>query len=108
MEWRALEALSNRFAAEKIARNNGYYHIKRESATVCQLAFSRTGHCGETLYQPLIKVRREADVAIPYYLLDVNAQPIKRLQRVSPSDAAALDQALAALIEKFQQDLVYA
>ncbi|OTN75751.1 hypothetical protein A5886_000827 [Enterococcus sp. 8G7_MSG3316] len=105
MQWREIENLKKQLEGKKTAGNSGYYQIRQESEGVCQLAFSKTGPCGESVYQPLIKVRREADAAIPYYLLDLEAQPIQHLQRTSTDDAAALDQALGLLVAQFYQDL---
>lgn len=105
MKWCEIEALIEQLGEEKIAKNGGYYRISKEDETVFQLSFSKTGPCGESLYQPLIKLRREGDRAIPYYLLDVAAQPMKYLQRSSASDAQALDQAFAKLIDTFYCEL---
>ncbi len=101
MRWCEVEALNETLGAEKIAKNGGYYRISKEDETVFQLSFSKTGPCGESLYQPLIKLCREGDRAIPYYLLDVAAQPMNYLQRNSASDAQALDQSFAELIDRF-------
>jgi hypothetical protein len=101
MKWCEIEALSEQFGPEKRAKNDGYYRISKENEAIFQLSFAKTGPCGESLYQPLIKLRQEEDRAIPYYLLDVAAQPMKRLQRANASDIEALNQAFADLIEEF-------
>ena len=68
-----------------------------------ELAFIKTGPCGESVYQPLIKGTFAEKEAIPTYLLDLAAQPMTQISQRTSENAALLDKVFVELMEKCEQ-----
>ena len=101
MDYERFARLQARFADEKLLTKEGVYRLRLSGKAQFELAFIKTGPCGESVYQPLIKGTFAEKEAIPTYLLDLAAQPMMQIsQRTSE---AVLDKALVALIEKCEQ-----
>lgn len=103
MDYERFARLQARFADEKLLTKEGVYRLRLSGKAQFELAFIKTGPCGESVYQPLIKGTFAEKEAIPTYLLDLAAQPMTQISQRTSENAAVLDKALVALMEKCEQ-----
>ena len=54
MDYERFARLQARFADEKLLTKEGVYRLRLSGKAQFELAFIKTGPCGESVYQPLI------------------------------------------------------
>ena len=103
MDYEHFVRLQARFTDEKLLTKEGYYRLRLSGKAQFELAFIKTGPCGESVYQPLIKGTFAEKEAIPTYLLDLAAQPMMQISQRTSENAALLDKVFVELMEKCEQ-----
>ncbi|MCO5495715.1 hypothetical protein [Enterococcus innesii] len=103
MDYEHFARLQARFTDEKLLTKEGYYRLRLSGKAQFELAFIKTGPCGESVYQPLIKGTFAEKEAIPTYLLDLAAQPMMQISQRTSENAALLDKVFVELMEKCEQ-----
>ena len=103
MDYEHFARLQARFTDEKLLTKEGYYRFRLSGKAQFELAFIKTGPCGESVYQPLIKGTFAEKEAIPTYLLDLAAQPMMQISQRTSENAALLDKVFVELMEKCEQ-----